>query len=131
MQTFHSSAAAAAAAPSQHIDATVLPNMDFETVVFSAEPRVPILPDNYNVAHGPASGDAPVHMPAIVAADPDRVLPATPLSSVDTVGLDGVELKFVHEQPKYPQEAEGGMLRDLWKGMVDDVLGPAPVQKAI
>ncbi|PHH85002.1 hypothetical protein CDD83_1043 [Cordyceps sp. RAO-2017] len=101
----------------------------------TAGPQVPILPDNYSsAARGPA--DAPGHGPAapevsIVAADPDNVLPGAPLSAMEGISLDSVELKFVHEHAHHPgppadsQEHSGGMIRDLWKGMVDDVLGPA------
>lgn len=90
---------------------------------------MPLLPDNYSAAHGPAGGDGPVHLPSIVAADPDNVLPAAPLSNVGAIGLDTVDLKFAHEQPHQPQrqphDGTGGMIRDLWKGMVEDVIGPA------
>lgn len=128
MQTFHSSPASSA--PSTHLDTTVLPS--FESLYSSsslssaAQPRVPILPDNYS-GHNTETADAPVDRPhvTIVAADPSKVMPGTPLSEVDTVGLDGVELKFAHQTPA-PAGAdsdahEGGMLRDLWKGMVEDV----------
>lgn len=127
MQTFSSSAAPSAA--STNIDATRLPAMDFETVSFSRAPRVPILPDNYSVGHAPDAAELQhVPMPAIVAVDPARVEPATH-AEVEAVGLDGIELKFVHEQQVQPEEQETGMLRDLWKGMVDDILGPAPARK--
>ncbi len=96
-------------------------------------PRVPLLPDNYSAAHAADTSDATVQLPevSIVAANPENVIPGTPLSEVEGIGLDGVELKFVHEgRSNRVQELEsegqsGGMLRDLWKGMVDDVLGPS------
>lgn len=91
--------------------------------------RMPLSPDNYSAAHGPTTGDGPVHLSSIVAADPENVLPAAPLSDLEAIGLDTVDLKFAHDQQHSGQsrndEGSGGMIRDLWKGMVDDVLGPA------
>lgn len=93
---------------------------------------MPILPDNYSV-HVAQTEDAPVTKPevTIVAADPDKVVAGTPLSQVQGVGLDGVDVKFAHEGQPQPQgeEHEGGMLRDLWKGMVDDVFGQQAAPK--
>lgn len=125
MQTFHSSASASSPAPtSTNLDATVLPSLDFESTVVSSGFRMPLLPDNYNTAHGPTTADGPVTKASIVAADPEVVAPGTPLSAVEGINLDGIELKFVHEQEAQPEE-HSSMLKDLWKGMVDDVLGPA------
>lgn len=136
MQTFHSTAPSAAThASSTHLDAAVIPSMRDLAGPSTADvgPRVPLLPDNYSAAHGPTGSDVPVQIPeiAIVAANPDNVVPATPLSEVQGISLDGVELKFVHEDQHYsPREEEsgggggGGMIRDLWKGMVEDIIGP-------
>ncbi|KAM4057799.1 hypothetical protein HRG_009418 [Hirsutella rhossiliensis] len=135
MQTFHSTApSASAAAASTNLDAAIFPSMAdlfaSSDAGSNAGPRMPLLPDNYSAAHGPTSGDGPVHLPSIIAADPDNVLPATPLSDVEGIGLDGVDLKFAHESQHSHQlhsheGNSGGMIRDLWKGMVEDVLGPA------
>ncbi|KAJ6440255.1 alpha/beta fold family hydrolase [Purpureocillium lavendulum] len=133
MQTFHSSSPSSSASAA-HLDAAFLPSMaDLAAPSASAAsgPRVPLLPDNYSAAHAADNSDATVQLPevSIVAADPENVLPGTPLSEVEGLGLDGVELKFVHEgRSRHVQELDsesqsGGMLRDLWKGMVDDVLG--------
>jgi len=134
MQTFHSSSSSSSASAA-HLDAAFLPSMaDLAGPPASASgPRVPLLPDNYSAAHAADTSDATVQLPevSIVAANPENVIPGTPLSEVEGIGLDGVELKFVHEgRSNRVQELEsegqsGGMLRDLWKGMVDDVLGPS------
>lgn len=85
--------------------------------------RVPLLPDNFAAHHTPDVADGPV-APAqisIVAANPELVSPSA-LTEVEGMGIDGVELRFVHaEEAKSGQEQ--GMLTDLWKGLVDDVLG--------
>ncbi|KAK5992284.1 hypothetical protein PT974_05685 [Cladobotryum mycophilum] len=137
MQTFSSSAASAAsvAATSTHLDAAVLPAFSLEAVAAAAGlPRMPLLPDNYGAAHSSADSDGPVVIPSasIVAANPDNVLPATALSSVHGIGLDSVSLQFVHiPQPSVQSEDGQGMIKDLWKGLVDDVFGSNPVPKTI
>ncbi|KAI1662618.1 hypothetical protein F4813DRAFT_341271 [Daldinia decipiens] len=84
--------------------------------------RVPLLPDNFVTHHTPEATDGPV-APAqisIVAANPELVSPSA-LTEVEGMGIDGVELKFVHEESK--QEQEQGMLTNMWNGLVDDVMG--------
>ncbi|KAI9146780.1 hypothetical protein HJFPF1_13348 [Paramyrothecium foliicola] len=82
------------------------------------------MPDNYSAQHGSVDADAPVTMPSIVAADLSNVVTANALSEIEGIGLDSVELKFVHEsQPA--QKEETGMLTDIWRGMLDDVFGQA------
>ncbi|ATY67183.1 hypothetical protein A9K55_000370 [Cordyceps militaris] len=128
MQTFHSSASRVAV-PATHLDAMILPSLNFAAAEpASAGPRVPLLPDNYGAAHAPAPPvpEAAFSKPTIFAAEPDRVAPATPLSAVEGLTLDGIELKFAHDGPTPETEHGGHMIRDLWKGMVHDVLGPAP-----
>ncbi|OAA58159.1 hypothetical protein ISF_06698 [Cordyceps fumosorosea ARSEF 2679] len=128
MQTFHSSASQVGVPP-MHLDAMILPSMDLAPAA-PAGPRVPLLPDNYGVAHAPAPPvpEAAFSKPTIFAAEPDRVAPATPLSAVEGLALDGIELKFAHDVPAAAAAdgEHGRMIRDLWKGMVDDVLGPVP-----
>lgn len=127
MQTFHSSASKVSA-PTMHLDAMILPSMDFARAdAVPSGPRVPLLPDNYGAAHvvPPPAPDAAFSKPTIFAAEPDRVAPSTPLSAVEGLSLDGIELKFAHDVPAEAAE-HGNMIRDLWKGMVDDVLAPMP-----
>ncbi|PTB40963.1 uncharacterized protein TrAFT101_006114 [Trichoderma asperellum] len=128
MQTF-SSVASSTSTPAAHLDAAVLPafsSFNSSSSFADALPRMPLLPDNYGAAHPAPDADLPVSIPSssIVAVNPDNVVPATPLSSLSGV-LDTVELKFVHDQPASPaaQEESQGMIRDLWKGMVEDVFG--------
>lgn len=99
--------------------------MGFDAVVASAGLRVPLLPDNYGAAY--TVSETPITKPSIsiVAANPDNVVPATPLSEVEAMTIERVDLKFIHEQPAQQTEEESGMIRDLWKGMVEDILGPA------
>ncbi|GAB0132977.1 hypothetical protein EsDP_00001397 [Epichloe bromicola] len=135
MQTFHSSASPAMHTSTTHIDAAVLPSMS--SLVGSSKPghgpRMPLLPDNYGAAHVPMATET-MAMPevTIVAADPDNVVPGAPKAGVQGLGLDGVELKFLYDESSQPRQEQerSGMIRDIWKGMVEDVFGGTP-NKAI
>lgn len=131
MQGFRTSAPKPAAALPPTVDATVLPDL------WAAEAeandssrfyiRVPLLPDNSAPpagTHAPEVMDAPLPRAqiSVVAANPHLVLPSA-LTEVEGMGVDGVELSFAHELHRAPEAPEQGMLRDIWKGLVDDVFG--------
>ncbi|EHA48420.1 hypothetical protein MCOR27_001268 [Pyricularia oryzae] len=105
------------------LDFTVLPNMSTAMPdLFSAVPRVPLLPDNFSpnrsAALFPAEvPDAPLPAPeiSVIAQHPDKVFSA--LTEVEGIGIDGIELKFVHE-PVASKSSEGGsMIRNVWAGL--------------
>lgn len=99
--------------------------------------RVPLLPDNYfpdrsaNSAHAAETFDAPLPAPEIhiVAAHPERVAPA-PLSEV--VGNDGLDvdlsllIKGFTGTPLVATFKEPDVVKELWGGFVDDLLGSKP-----
>lgn len=88
---------------------------------------MPLLPDNYGAAYGDVASDTARPQVTILAADPDNVVPGAPLSGVEGSNLDGIELKFLYDESSQPkQEAGNGMIKDIWKGMVEDVFGGAP-----
>jgi hypothetical protein len=45
------------------------------------------------------------------------------MSGVEGIALDGIELKFLYDESGQPKEEGSGMIRDIWKGMVEDVFG--------
>ncbi|KAI1200358.1 hypothetical protein F5X97DRAFT_294100 [Nemania serpens] len=123
MQTFSSTAAPSATVKS--IDSIVFPG----SAVFkgaSTDPfsnlRVPLLPDNVGFQHTPESADHPVTVPeiSIVAANPALVSPSA-LTEIEGMGIDGVELKFIHDSE--PAGQEPSMLTNIWRGL-DNVLSP-------
>ncbi|RYP30643.1 hypothetical protein DL767_006143 [Monosporascus sp. MG133] len=119
MQTFTTSAPQGSQADT--MDRTIIP-FAHEAPAEAAFPvRVPLLPDNYVTQYAPEETDGPLAAPQIniVAANPETVAPAA-FSEVEGMGVDGVELKFVHAGEA--SEQEPGMLRDLWKGL-EDVFG--------
>ena len=128
MQSF--STASPSAAPSKNLDATIMPIMG-DVQAQQVSPRVPLTPDHHG-AHrapyadlGPATADTAAPHVTIVAANPDTVLPGTPLRQVGDFGLDGVELKFAHEaKAAQKDEDQSTLLSDIWRGMMDDVFGP-------
>ncbi|KAI0156830.1 hypothetical protein GGR57DRAFT_71791 [Xylariaceae sp. FL1272] len=123
MQTFSTSAAPNAEV--KRIDSVVFPgsaSLDGASADPYTQLRVPLLPDSFRIQHTPETADAPLATPqiTIVAADPDIVTPAA-LTEIEGMGVDGVELKFIHAAE--PSEPEQGMLTNMWKGLVEDVLG--------
>ncbi|KAI0005618.1 hypothetical protein F4779DRAFT_45628 [Xylariaceae sp. FL0662B] len=128
MQTFASSAAQSGpAADASTLDNIVFPGsaaLEDATDDPFAHLRVPLLPDNFAAHNAPEAADGPLAgaQISIVAANPDVVSPA-PLTEVEGMGVDGVELKFVHEDEAGAREQQEGMLTDIWKGLVDDVIG--------
>ncbi|KAJ3954384.1 hypothetical protein N0V92_009132, partial [Colletotrichum tropicale] len=69
--------------------------------------------------------DLPLSKPeiSVIAANPDNVTTAAALTEVEAFGVDGVELKWAHESEAAAEDAHQPGLRDLWKGLVDDVVG--------
>lgn len=128
MQGFHSSAAPAARLEVPTMDFTVLPMLDAAPASEMGQVvRVPLLPDNFTPDRSAFAAEMPdAPLPAaeisIVAAHPENVL--SPLTEVEGIGLDGIELKFVHEPTTAAPSGEQGMLRDVWHGLIDDVFGP-------
>lgn len=126
MQPFTSSAARPAQSDPSSIDFAVMPSRESleaaEIDPFSRL-RVPLLPDNYLARNAPEVADAPLPMPeiSVIAAHPENVATISALTEVEGMGVDGVELRFAHDEPA--PEREPGMLTDLWKGLVEDVFG--------
>ncbi|KAK3326407.1 hypothetical protein B0H66DRAFT_550878 [Apodospora peruviana] len=133
MQGFRTSAPKPTRLDTSTIDFAYLPNLHLEA---ASQPdpwmniRVPLLPDNDSPAPGfrkPEQTDAPLARPeiSVVAANPEQVYPASALTEVEGMGVDGVELKFVrnlHDSTSNDLGLGGqGMIKDLWKGLVDDL----------
>jgi len=92
--------------------------------------RVPLLPDNYspdrsaNSGHAVEALDEAVPRPeiSIIASHPENVAPAT-ISEV--VGNDGLDVDIGQLTAGFtPADlTEPGILKELWSGFIDDVLG--------
>ncbi|KAK1856849.1 hypothetical protein CCHR01_00612, partial [Colletotrichum chrysophilum] len=92
--------------------------------------RMPLLPDSFTTKHQSLyeqtlAEDLPLSKPeiSVIAANPDNVTTAAALTEVEAFGVDGVELKWAHESEAAAEDAHQPGLRDLWKGLVDDVVG--------
>lgn len=144
MQAFHSTQSPSAGAAVLTIDCAFLPSLNAAAAAADvadefAQVRVPLLPDNFSPARplpnfAPEAVDAPLPLGEIVvmAADPTSVNAVSALTEVEGMGADGVELRFDYggssnsgsgSGSSTSGEYAGGMLKDLWKGLVDDVLG--------
>lgn len=92
--------------------------------------RVPLLPDNYSPDRSPNSGhavealDEAVPRPeiSIIASHPENVAPATISEVVGNDGLD-VDIGQLTTGFASAESKEPGLLKELWTGFVDDVLG--------
>ncbi|KAJ3938320.1 uncharacterized protein N0V96_011565 [Colletotrichum fioriniae] len=136
MQTFSSSSSAASSSTNAGgMDFTILP-ISYDPVPRNefAGMRMPLLPDSFTTKHQslyeqtPASAaDAlPLSKPeiSIIAAHPENVTTAAALTEIEGFGVDGVELKWAHDSEAAAEtEAHQPGLRDLWKGLVDNVVG--------
>jgi hypothetical protein len=115
-----------------------------------AKLRVPLLPDNYspdrsaNSAHAVEAVDEAVPRPeiSVIASHPEFVLPAAMSEVVGNEGLD-IDLGFLtsgfsgtSSQPASSMitskqtNVEGGVFKELWNGVVDDIFGSKPTHKA-
>ncbi|KAK0626887.1 hypothetical protein B0T14DRAFT_534946 [Immersiella caudata] len=128
MQGFRTSAPKPQAPRTTTLDFAVLPDLHEAAPDPYAYIRVPLLPDNDAPPAGfrrPEAEDLPLAKPeiSVVAANPELVLPAA-LTEVEGMGVDGVELSFAHELHRDREAEDGqGMLKDVWKGLMDDVFG--------
>lgn len=150
MQGFHTSPTSPAQTDTSTIDYAFLPDL-YQLQQQQANPsgaslgasiRLPLLPDNFApertpTLFAPELADEPLREPEIVvvAADPSSVNAVSALTEVEGMSPDGVELSFAHDfgsgssgRGKEERYA-GGMLTDLWKGLVDDVIGGGGGQK--
>lgn len=72
-----------------------------------------------------------------MAADPAAVNVVSALSEVEGMGPDGIELRFgfgrggAAGEEEAGEEFAGGMLKGLWNGLVDDVLGAPKAKVAL
>ncbi|ROT35485.1 hypothetical protein SODALDRAFT_67817 [Sodiomyces alkalinus F11] len=100
MQTFSSVSTSSHGAAPPTIDATIFP---FPTAAFAAEgvssSRMPLLPDSFLTRHPVAeASEAAVVEPriSVVASASGSLSPASALTEIEGMGIDGVELRFAH-----------------------------------
>jgi hypothetical protein len=134
MQGFRTSALKAAAHDTSTIDFFFLPEILEEAPANPYRMRVPLLPDNYspdrsaNSPNALETMDDAVPRPeiSIVASHPENVVAAT-ISEV--VGNDGEPVDLAQLTTNaFSKTAEAvkepGIIKELWDGFVDDILGP-------
>lgn len=135
MQTFTTSSAPRAQADTSTIDFFRLPaSASLYSAAAVPTLRVPLLPDSFTLFHEPETLDPPLPTAeiSVVAANPDTVMAVSPLTEVEGMGADGIELGFVHGLGEGKKgEEDGGMIRDLWKGLLEDVFGEEKKGKTV
>ncbi|KAH8685984.1 hypothetical protein BGZ60DRAFT_426438 [Tricladium varicosporioides] len=133
MQGFRTSAPKQAASDTSTIDFFVFPEAPApppENPFYKL--RVPLLPDNYNPnrspdsAHAVESLDSAVAAPeiSIIASHPENVVPA---ALTEVAGNDGLDIDIGELTAGFSEKIsdlkEPGVLKELWSGIVDDILG--------
>ncbi|KAF5019412.1 hypothetical protein F66182_8584 [Fusarium sp. NRRL 66182] len=128
MQGFHSSTPSRT--PTTHVDTTVLPKIHPIPNFSEPLPRMPLLPDNYGAYHHSMSDATDLssgNRPIILAIDPDVVVPGAPMAKMDDVNIDGIDVKFVHQQPtREAEEADhdrSTFFSDIFRSVTDDLFG--------
>jgi len=133
MQGFRTSAPKQTAHHSSTIDSFIFPELPAELSDNTYVMRVPLLPDNYTPDRSVGSPHelesldkaVPKQEITVIASHPDHVVPAALTEVVNNAGLD-VDVadltKSFHQKVEDMKEA--GVLKELWRGFVDDILGP-------
>jgi hypothetical protein len=134
MQGFRTSAPKPAAHDTSTIDFMFFPQIEAAPPANPFQKlRVPLLPDNYHPDRSPNSGneletlDGAVDRQEIliVASHPEDVMPA---AMTEVVGNDSVEMG-IEELTSMLKNAtpeiirEPGVIKELWSGVLDDILG--------
>jgi len=142
MQGFRTSAPKQAAHDTSTIDFFFFPEIPEPAPANPfAKLRVPLLPDNYNPDRSPGSSHAlesldeavPGPEISIIASHPEDVVPAT-ISEV--VGNDGLDVDIGQWTASFKSASdktvkEPGVLKELWSGFIDDILGPKGPKVAV
>jgi hypothetical protein len=118
-------------APFPHIDAYIFPQSDLSATASSEIFRMPILPTNSSTTHAEAAGES-VIKPEIhtVSADSTHISTPSAMHEVTDAGFEGFDLSgtvaVMGEKVMEVGEGarkEAGVVRELWEGLLDDVLG--------
>jgi hypothetical protein len=109
---------------------------DMETITTRTAPQIPILPDLYS-HHESTSPSAPPMKPQIYTVSGSGVVAASPMSEVvdnHAVDIDPFSLTETVGRSRIGEETqrrtngsasgEQGVMRELWSGFLDDILGP-------
>jgi len=139
MQGFKTSAPKQAAHDASTIDFMFFPEIkEAPPLNPFAKLRVPLLPDNYHPDRSPGSVSAletldealPGPQISIIASHPENVAPASISEVVGNDGLD-VDIKQLSVGFSETPVRESGVLKELWSGLVDDILGPKGPKLAV
>ncbi|KAJ6122417.1 hypothetical protein N7512_004882 [Penicillium capsulatum] len=134
---FNTSRSSSAINDSSTVDFIYMPSMsEIEAAPVRTTPRIPVLPDLHSLAEAP-SQSAPPMKPQIYTVSGGDVTAASAMSEVvdnHAVDIDPFSLteavgrsQVGQEQQRRAngsQDREPGVVKELWTGFLDDVLGP-------
>lgn len=137
---FNTSRASKAVHDSSPVDFVYMPR-GLEAAANDRMPRVPILPDAYAHYGPPSNPDTPPMKPQIYSVSElgSDLQGASPMSDVvdnQSLDFDPFNLTQTVRQASAPQdfkrsqkETVGAAVKELWSGLLDDVLGPKQQSK--
>ena len=132
---FNTSRAQKAVNDSSTVDFVYMPSMaDIDAPAPRPDPRIPILPDSYSHhLQAPAPGSAPMKPQVYTVAGDGADVAASPMTEVvdnHAVDIDPFSLTEAVGKSRYGAQLqnqgsqEPGVMRELWSGFLDDLLGP-------
>ncbi|EPS28670.1 hypothetical protein PDE_03616 [Penicillium oxalicum 114-2] len=137
VRTFNTSRSHKAVGDTSTVDFIHLPNMSTLDAPSSrpAGPRVPVLPDLYSHHDSPSVPGAPPMKPQIYSVSGGDISAPSPMSEVvdnHAVDIDPFSLTEAVGRSRIGEEMarsngsrkEPSLVKELWSGFLDDVLGP-------
>ncbi|KAJ6108075.1 hypothetical protein N7523_009398 [Penicillium sp. IBT 18751x] len=137
---FNTSRSSKAVGDSSTVDLVYMPIMsDMETRT-SRPTQIPVLPDLYSHHESPSTS-APPMKPQIYTVSGTGVVAASPMSEVvdnHSIDIDPFSLTEAVSRSRVGEEVqrqtngkptESGIIKELWTGFLDDVLGPKEVAR--
>ncbi|KAL4889028.1 hypothetical protein BDV59DRAFT_187365 [Aspergillus ambiguus] len=133
---FNTSRAQKAVNDSSTVDFVYMPSMaDIDAPARSADPRIPILPDSYTHHQTPAASNPPMKPQVYTVSGDGADVSASPMTEVvdnHAVDIDPFSLTEAVGKSRYGEQLqkqqngsqEPGVLRELWSGFLEDLLGP-------
>lgn len=136
IRQFNTSRSSKAIGDTSTVDLVYMPSMaDMETTISRPATQIPVLPDLYS-HHESTSSSAPPMKPQIYTVSGTGVVAASPMSEVvdnHSIDIDPFSLTEAVGRSRVGEEVQRrtngsssnqGVMRELWSGFLEDVLGP-------
>jgi hypothetical protein len=138
---FNTSRSSKAIGDTSTVDLVYMPIMSDMENHISRPTQIPVLPDLYSHHESTSSSDPPMKPQIYTVSDAAGVVAASAMSEVvdnHSIDIDPFSLTEAVSRSRVGQEvqrqvngksSETGVLRELWTGFLDDVMGPKEVAR--